>query len=295
MMPRSCAASSAWAICLKIGSVSLGGIGSAVDPLRQRLAGHELHLEERRIAHFLEPVERGDVGVIQRGQHSCLALEPALVFRIVRRQLVQDLDGDLAAQPDVLGAIHLAHASGAEGSENPVRADGAAWGETQRVALPRIIPGRSAMPCSCYSDRRMPIRLRVPSSGLPFRGAKARAGAGPDACVRARPALLALCLWLCVQMSSGILAFQAVPPPRPAAPAPPQTPPPPQTPLETAVRDALQQVLHGAREPRRRAGQEDQPVGRQRASQGRLSRHARAESHDRQHQSTIRRRVRPRA
>ena len=57
----------------------------------------------------------------------------------------------------------------------------------------------------------MPIRLRVPSSGLPFRGAKARAGAGPDACVRARPALLALCLWLCVQMSSGILAFQAIP------------------------------------------------------------------------------------
>jgi hypothetical protein len=87
----------------------------------------------------------------------------------------------------------------------------------------------------------MPIRLRVPGSGLPFRGAKARAGAGPDACVRARPALLALCLWLCVQMSSGILAFQAVPPPRPAAPAPPQTPQPPQTPLETAVRDALQQ------------------------------------------------------
>ncbi len=108
---------------------------TAFDPLRQRLAGHELHLEERRVAYFFEPVQRGDVGMIERGEHAGLALEAALVLRIVRRELVQDLDGDLAAQPDVLGPIHLSHASGAERREDPVRADRAAWGETQRVAL----------------------------------------------------------------------------------------------------------------------------------------------------------------
>jgi hypothetical protein len=56
--------------------------------------------------------------------------------------------------------------------------------------------------------------------------------------VRPQRALLALCAWLCLQISSGIVAFQAVPPQRPAAPAPPQAP---QTPLETAIKEALQQ------------------------------------------------------
>jgi hypothetical protein len=76
----------------------------------------------------------------------------------------------------------------------------------------------------------MPIRLRVPRSGLQFRGARSRAGArvytGP---------LLTFFVWLCLQMSSGVLASQATPAQRPAVPAAPQTP------LETAVRDALQQ------------------------------------------------------
>ena len=60
-------------------------------------------------------------------------------------------------------------------------------------------------------------------SGLGARAPRC-AGVGrrrAQARVRARPALLALCAWLCLQMSSGILAFQAVPPPRPTAPAPP--------------------------------------------------------------------------
>ena len=82
--------------------------------LGQRLARHELHLEERGVAHFLEPVQRGDVGMVERGKQPCLALEPALVLRVARIELVQDLEGDLAAEPDVFGPIHLAHASGAE-------------------------------------------------------------------------------------------------------------------------------------------------------------------------------------
>ena len=114
--------------------------GTARQPLGQRLARHELHLEERRVADLLEAVQRGDVGMVERGEHACLALEPALVLGIAGGQLVQDLEGDLAAEPDVLGAIDLAHASGAEGREDPVRANGAAGGETQGVALTRIIP-----------------------------------------------------------------------------------------------------------------------------------------------------------
>jgi hypothetical protein len=46
--------------------------------------------------------------------------------------------------------------------------------------------------------------------------------------------LVATCVWLCLQMSSAVLAAQATAPQRPAVVAPPAT-------LDTAVRDALQQ------------------------------------------------------
>jgi len=49
--------------------------------------------------------------------------------------------------------------------------------------------------------------------------------------------LPAICLWLCLQLPSGLLAVQATPPPlqRPAVPAAPAAP------LDTAVRETLQQ------------------------------------------------------
>ena len=62
--------------------------GTALEPLGERLAEHELHLEERRVADFLEPVQRGDVGMVERGEHAGFALEAALVFRVVGGQLV---------------------------------------------------------------------------------------------------------------------------------------------------------------------------------------------------------------
>ena len=40
--------------------------------------------------------------MVERREDARLALETALVLRIVRRELVQDLDGDLTAEPDVL-------------------------------------------------------------------------------------------------------------------------------------------------------------------------------------------------
>ena len=61
-----------------------------------------------------------------------------------------------------------------------------------------------------------------------------RAGAGSDARTGNGP-LLAICMWLCLQMSSGVLASQQTPPQPPAVPATPQTP------MDAAVRDALQQ------------------------------------------------------
>ena len=78
----------------------------------------------------------------------------------------------------------------------------------------------------------MPIWLRIPGWRLVPRGGATRA----ESCTCAgNGPLLAICMWLCLQVSSGVLASQATAPQQPAAPAAPQTP------LDTAVRDALQQ------------------------------------------------------
>ena len=66
MIPCSCAASSASAICFAMGSASSSGIGAARDPLRQVLALDELHHERAHTAALFEAVDVRDVGVIER-------------------------------------------------------------------------------------------------------------------------------------------------------------------------------------------------------------------------------------
>ena len=80
----------------------------------------------------------------------------------------------------------------------------------------------------------MRIRLRIPGCRLAPRDAATRAFAGPDARAAHGP-LLAICVWLCLQLSSGVLASRQAPPQAPAVPTSPQTP------MDAAVREALQQ------------------------------------------------------
>ena len=76
MIPCSCAASSASAICFAIGSASSSRNRAARDPLREILALDQLHDERVRAGRFLEPVDRGDVRMVQRGERLRLAFEP---------------------------------------------------------------------------------------------------------------------------------------------------------------------------------------------------------------------------
>ena len=52
--------------------------------------------------------------MIQRGEDFGFALEPREAFGIGGERLGQDLDRDVALQVGVAGAIHLAHAAGAD-------------------------------------------------------------------------------------------------------------------------------------------------------------------------------------
>ena len=66
MIPCSCAASSARAICFAIGKASACGNGAERDPLRERRALDQLHHESAMVAvALLEAVNLRDVGMIE--------------------------------------------------------------------------------------------------------------------------------------------------------------------------------------------------------------------------------------
>ncbi len=113
-IPCSCAASSASAICLAIGTASSSGIASPRDPLRQILTLDQLHHECTRVAGALEAVDLGDVGMIERRQRLRLALETRQPLGIAGQRRRQRLQRHVAAQRRVARAIDLAHPAGAE-------------------------------------------------------------------------------------------------------------------------------------------------------------------------------------
>ena len=65
-------------------------------------------------------------GMIERGEDFGFALEAREAVGIVRERVGQDLDRDVALQPRVARAIHLAHAAGAEQRVDFVRAEASA-------------------------------------------------------------------------------------------------------------------------------------------------------------------------
>ncbi len=65
----------------------------------------------------------------QGGDGLRFAFEPCQGARIVRQRLGQDLDGDIAIQLGVAGAVDLAHATFAELADDFVGAETRAWGK----------------------------------------------------------------------------------------------------------------------------------------------------------------------
>ena len=77
--------------------------------LRQRLALDELHDEDLLTFELLEPVERGDTGVVERGEKLGLTLEPRQALSILSESLKQHFDGYVAPKLFVPSPIDLPH------------------------------------------------------------------------------------------------------------------------------------------------------------------------------------------
>ena len=107
--PRSCASSSAAATSLPSVATSFSGSGAAADVLRQCLARHVLHHQEVDAVAAVEVVHRGDVGVVQPGQRLRFTAEPPPCRLVAQRARRQHLEGDVAVEVLVAGAVDLAH------------------------------------------------------------------------------------------------------------------------------------------------------------------------------------------
>ena len=109
----------------------------------QRRALDQLHRDDRSAVAGFDAEDLGDVGMIERREHLCLALESTETAGIAGARREQDLEGDVALQADVAGAEHFSHPAGAEPADDLVSADSRTRGQrhddrsVQRRAGPR--------------------------------------------------------------------------------------------------------------------------------------------------------------
>ena len=75
------------------------------------LAGDQFHHQIVHTLGLLQPVDRGNVGVVQRSQHSRFALKRGQAVGIVDEGRRQHLEGYVAPELGVVRLVHLAHAA----------------------------------------------------------------------------------------------------------------------------------------------------------------------------------------
>ena len=133
MMPASCAASSASAICFAIGSASSTRDRAALESLREIVAFDELHHQGGDAAAVFEAVDRGDVRMIEGGQRFRFALKAREPAGIGRERRWQDLDRDLALEARVGRPIHLPHPAFPDRRRDVVDAEARAGSQGQNM------------------------------------------------------------------------------------------------------------------------------------------------------------------
>ena len=97
--------------------------GEAADHLGQRLTIDEL--EDKRVyaVMLLQPVDGGDVAMIERGKRPGFALESRQPVGIGSKRGWQDLQGHVSAKLEVVRAVDLAHPADAEERRDLIRAE----------------------------------------------------------------------------------------------------------------------------------------------------------------------------
>ena len=129
MMPCSCAASSASAICRAIGSASSSGIGPLRDAIGQRRPFDQLHDERRRRRRTLRTRRSRQCSDDSARRDFGFALEARKPIRIARKRSGRTLMATSRFSFVSRGAIDLAHAAGADLGSDLDRDRGACRGQ----------------------------------------------------------------------------------------------------------------------------------------------------------------------
>lgn len=90
------------------------------DLLRERRSLDELEHQRVPAGALFDAVDGGDARMVERAKHLRLAAEPRQAIRIGHDGGGKDLERDLAIQPGVASAIHLAHPTRAERADDEV-------------------------------------------------------------------------------------------------------------------------------------------------------------------------------
>jgi hypothetical protein len=101
-------------------SVSFALDEFTIDPFTERQAIDIFHHDERLLVHFIDLVNRADVGMVQARCGLRFEEKALLLFPLFREMFREEFNGDGALQPGVFGFIDDAHASLAEFIENRV-------------------------------------------------------------------------------------------------------------------------------------------------------------------------------
>ena len=94
--------------------------GSAGDPLRQSLSRYELENEVVCGPGLLEPVDRRDVRVVERGEDLRFSLESGESFFVSSELVGKDLDRYVAPELSISCPIDFAHPAFADGLDDLV-------------------------------------------------------------------------------------------------------------------------------------------------------------------------------
>jgi hypothetical protein len=90
------------------------------------LALDEFHHQGREVGRLLDSVDRGNVRVVQHGEHFGFALKAREAIGVAGDRRRQHFDRDRPLQIGVSRTIDLSHAAGTDGGKDFVRAEAGA-------------------------------------------------------------------------------------------------------------------------------------------------------------------------
>ena len=92
----------------------------------ERFPFQQLHGDEVLTVRFVDPVNRADVRMIERGRRKGFPLESFAGSRIILQFLRQELQSDMPMQLEVFRFVHHTHAAATEFLQDAIVRDGCA-------------------------------------------------------------------------------------------------------------------------------------------------------------------------